>query len=393
MKGLRGQFLFIVLILLTGAALMASGYVEKGSPRKKLIKFSHKFHLQEEIGASCDACHSNVFESKKATDNNLPTMDACSNCHDVEDESNCKQCHISEEVMEPFPNPPRKISFNHKFHLENQKLECTVCHQGLDKVDYATPANLPKMETCATCHNDQKAKRTCSECHAPDFVLLPDDHQVDWRHQHALEARVSTERCQMCHTQSDCQECHQGAPLISGAKGKGRFGPYLPSLNSQKGQISQRVHDLNYRYTHGMDAKGKVADCQACHDVARFCTDCHLQENVLNGKKPVWHGGPGWGAIAGWVGTGGGRHAELAKRDMETCMACHDVEGNDPTCLLCHRDPDGVKGTDPRTHEAGFADRFGEGNGPHDDSSICFACHVNTHQPGVGFCGYCHGAK
>ena len=392
MKGQKGRVFFVALVLLFGTALLAARYNEKGQDRKKLIKFSHKFHL-EEVGAECTSCHPGAEESEKSSDNNLPTMDACGECHDVESEENCKQCHISEEVLEPFPNPPRKLIFNHKLHVEGQSLECTVCHKGLEKVEYASPANLPDMAVCADCHNNEKAPQTCAECHPADFVLLPENHQGDWRREHALVARMGDDNCVMCHTKSDCQECHQGAPLISGKSGAGRFGPDLPSLHSQKGQVSQRVHDLNYVYTHGMDAKGKVADCQACHEVTQFCTECHLNQNVLGNKKPVWHGGPGWGAIAGGVGTGGGRHAELAKRDMETCAACHDVQGNDPTCILCHRDPDGVKGTDPRTHGAGFADQFGEGNGPHQENALCFACHVNTHQAGVGFCGYCHGPK
>jgi hypothetical protein len=24
---------------------------------------------------------------------------------------------------------------------------------------------------------------------------------------------------------------------------------------------------------------------------------------------------------------------------------------------------------------------------------MCYSCHTNTEQAGVGFCGYCHGAK
>ena len=54
------------------------------------------------------------------------------------------------------------------------------------------------------------------------------------------------------------------------------------------------------------------------------------------------------------VGSGGGDHATLAKRDTERCMACHDVNGADPTCITCHFDADGIKGTNPKTHPASF---------------------------------------
>lgn len=54
------------------------------------------------------------------------------------------------------------------------------------------------------------------------------------------------------------------------------------------------------------------------------------------------------------VGSGGGDHATLAKRDIERCMSCHDVNGADPTCITCHFDADGIKGTNPKTHPVGF---------------------------------------
>ena len=54
------------------------------------------------------------------------------------------------------------------------------------------------------------------------------------------------------------------------------------------------------------------------------------------------------------VGTGGGEHATLARRDIERCISCHDVQGADPTCITCHLDSDGIKGTNPKTHPAGF---------------------------------------
>jgi hypothetical protein len=384
------RFSFGIAIFVTGWLLAGAVRYQDEQDRSKVIKFSHKFHI-EEVGAECVSCHTGAPESQKAADNNLPTMDNCAECHDVEDEENCTMCHISEEVLEPFENPPRQLYFNHAFHVEDQELACTQCHQGLDKVDLASPDNLPPMETCSRCHDGEKAFADCARCHTPDFVLLPEDHQGDWKIEHSREARFDQNRCGICHATSDCQECHQGAVLVEGKDGVGRFALGVPSSASSKAQAVQRVHDLNYVFTHPMDARGKTVDCQACHEVTQFCTECHLNQNVLSDKKPVWHGGPDWSAIAGGVGTGGGRHAELARRDMETCAACHQIEGNDPTCVLCHRDPDGIKGTDPRTHEEGFAERFGEGAGPHDPNSLCFVCHVDTGQRGVGFCGYCHG--
>ena len=64
------------------------------------------------------------------------------------------------------------------------------------------------------------------------------------------------------------------------------------------------------------------------------------------------------------------------------------------TCLTCHMDSDGIRGTDPKTHTTGFMK--GEKGTWHDDpGASCFLCHsdVNARVNGVSgqqFCGYCH---
>ena len=91
-----------------------------------------------------------------------------------------------------------------------------------------------------------------------------------------------------------------------------------------------------------------------------------------------------------------GRHASLAKRDIESCVSCHDAQGNDPTCITCHVDPDGIRGTDARTHPAGYMK--GERGPWHSNSgATCFNCHTDLNArpngtKGRGFCGYCHGS-
>jgi hypothetical protein len=152
------------------------------------------------------------------------------------------------------------------------------------------------------------------------------------------------------------------------------------------------VHSLNYRYTHGLEAKSHQADCYTCHSAREFCAECHTAGGLIdpNGVKPAWHLGAGFTTIG--VGSGGGRHAEFARRDIESCVSCHDVRGGDPVCVQCHADADGIKGTDPKTHDREFNDH---GAWHSDPGSPCYNCHTdyNAHPGGTrgrGFCGYCH---
>jgi hypothetical protein len=152
---------------------------------------------------------------------------------------------------------------------------------------------------------------------------------------------------------------------------------------------------MGYRFTHGLDAQSKSFECKTCHEPQTFCAPCHQSGgDVITGIAPQSHRQAGFTTLG--VNTGGGLHSVLAKKDIEACVSCHDVEGRDPVCLTCHFDNDGIKGTNPRTHEPGFmADEKGIW---HDtQGAVCYSCHTdNNANPngisGVGFCGYCHNS-
>ncbi|MFQ5649288.1 MAG: cytochrome C [bacterium] len=362
-----------------------------------MIKFSHKFH-QKEVETACADCHTRAEQSTLASDNLLPAKEECQGCHEVEDEEACTLCHFEdEETRQPLPAVENTLLFNHEFHVLEQKVACETCHKNLDRVDYADDHSKAQMPDCARCHNNQQATLECVNCHTNTLTLRPVDHSSDYLVTHKNLARIDQEACSVCHTRNDCAECHQGASLFMTASAPvlDTQTPMFPSLGGgTKGLLISRVHDLNFRLTHPLEAQGRSQECAVCHETQNFCQTCHEAEGVDVAGKPVWHGGPDWGALAGVVGTGGGRHAELARRDIENCAACHSTEGDDPTCLLCHTDFDGVQGTNPKTHETGFADQIGDDASLHDDdNALCYSCHTNTRQAGAGFCGYCHEAQ
>jgi hypothetical protein len=391
--------LFLILTIVVTAFL--SIYVfskDKPQNRQEVIKFSHKFH-HEEVGAACLDCHAGAAESLSADDNLLVSKEECANCHDVEDESMCTQCHYEdEETMQALQPPVREIIFNHKFHLEEQNAACEVCHKNLTQVDYSDAHSLPAMADCAGCHDNQRASLECASCHTDVLTLRPVGHTADYIVSHKNIARLDQAECAMCHIENDCSACHEGAALLTFAGGNNLDVQTPLNVSASgagtRGLILSRVHELNFRLTHPLQAQGRSTECAVCHETRSFCQDCHEAEGVDVAGKPIWHGGDDWGALAGVVGTGGGRHAQLAKRDIENCAGCHNTVGDDPSCLLCHMDADGVQGSDPKTHGSGFADKYGEGASfHHDDSAVCYACHTGTQQAGVGFCGYCHGPQ
>lgn len=362
------------------------------SRNKSIIKFSHSTH---DGMAECVDCHSAVEESSDMKGSLLPVKDDCASCHDVDDEENCETCHY-EDVNEALIPSTSDILFNHKFHISEQNMECDACHGKMFEVNYSfeNPSSQPGMDVCFSCHNNTTiASNACEQCHISTVDLIPDNHKVVGffkNHKFADESQ-----CQMCHeTETFCADCHVATTGIEETNLSNDFyTPYSPHnyVDGVKQQTITRVHDLNFRFTHGIEAKGKTNNCQTCHQTETFCAECHASEDgdfAMGGIMPLSHTKSNF--VTGL--TPGSDHAILAKRDIESCASCHDVQGADANCILCHSDPDGIKGTNPKTHAIGFMNDS-NGNWHSDAGSVCYDCHSTTNTAGVGFCGYCHGTK
>lgn len=388
-------FFFFVILGFLGISAFTSNPEDEKTPN---IKFSHSLHVEI---TDCASCHTAVAESTELKSGLLPNHDNCSVCHDVEDEKTCTTCHLNGNY-EGFEEKESKVYFNHSFHLNDQKLQCDNCHKGFAEVDYSFQAAqpFPIMENCYSCHNGQTAaSNACENCHISTVNLIPENHKAaNFSRAHKFDASALNANCVMCHDNSSCQECHVGTTMITEANNPVDFyQPYVPNnfTDGVKQQQITRVHELNYRFIHGIDSKGKTSECQTCHQIETFCGECHQSENsdfAFTGIVPSSHLKNNFTTIG--VGTGGGEHSILARRDIESCVSCHDVQGADPTCITCHTDTDGIKGTNPKTHPSGFmSDTHGDW---HDNqASVCYNCHTTASPstpPGVGFCGYCHGS-
>ncbi len=395
--------LFYIFISLISVSLF-SGYTYKteGKAKSSIIKFSHKTHVGT---VECSTCHTGVINSKTLNDKLLPEKEVCAGCHDVEDEKNCNVCHF-EDVFEPLQQKISGLYFSHVQHGAKKDDDCLVCHKGIAEVEYAeqSPASIPSMETCYSCHNiEGTASAECAACHKSTVNLIPVNHQtVDFKKNHKVLFATNTQSCVMCHTEESCDNCHSGTTSLSSPNLKTDFyTPYSPANgnSSIKKQQITLVHDLNYRYTHGIDAKSKTTECTTCHQRETFCVECHNSSGgdyALGGVVPQSHTVKGF-IMPGGYGSGGGEHSVLAKRDIERCASCHDVNGADANCIMCHTDNDGIKMTNPKTHANNFLSDI-DGDWHSDRNSLCYTCHTDPNArpsgiAGVGFCGYCHGSK
>jgi hypothetical protein len=340
-------FVFLLCALVAAVSLKPSSLAALGVPQvgsettgTSRIKFSHKFHIAE-AGVECAVCHPAVKTSAKSRDNLFPSHTECGTCHQEQIDSTCGYCHLNPATIEPRTMPTREVIFSHQKHLDMANVECKTCHVDVDSSTDVRTMHLPGMATCNTCHNDLKASNQCETCHTNFAQLLPKDHlRSDFRRFHGETTRLGAMdvSCENCHRQTFCQECHQttglknfgGRDLISDPR------PKTSPKDDARQTVLQRVHDLNYRYTHGVDARARQSECASCHDKQQFCSECHQNGgNITQAHfKPASHIVSGFVKMG--VGSGGGLHAEEARRDMESCASCHDAEGQDPVCLTCH---------------------------------------------------------
>lgn len=306
----------------------------------KLIKFSHKFHVKESM-VECTVCHYKAPSSTLSGDDLTGDHESCKTCHEEVLENNCNYCHVNPDDIRPIPNPERHLIFSHERHAA-KSIECVSCHSGLEEALYASPANMPLMELCVDCHGKKQISNDCNACHTDLLKMIPKGHlEGEFRKDHKRQARIggTDAGCSSCHEESYCQNCHAGIGLQKFGSG----GDYLPDpapriqlKDSPKESKLQQVHDMNYRYTHAADARSRRLDCNSCHEQSAFCAECHQAGGGVNQMKikPLNHSEPGFKLFT--KGSGGGSHAKLAERDIEYCASCHDVEGADPTCMMCH---------------------------------------------------------
>ena len=368
---------------------------------KNIIKFDHGFHITS-AGAQCKDCHEGATTSVSASDNLNPTMKTCATCHDVKDEKSCNTCHYDKKFSKLIP-AERNIIFSHKFHLDKGK-QCTDCHMGLEKVKYASdvPTSYPNMESCASCHDKKTATNNCEACHTNLTSLVPKTHlNSNFLNEHKVSSESGNSNCMMCHSDNFCQACHTVSKYKGENTPKNFYAPYYTKESGVRTdraalQKLSNMHTLNYQFTHGLDATQRSFECKTCHDPVEFCVSCHQNNgNLQTGFAPKSHMQTGFTTVG--VNSGGGLHATLAKKDIESCESCHSIQGGDPTCVKCHFDNSGVKGTHPRTHEKGFlSDEHGIWHNT--KGAVCYTCHTDPNArpggvSGIGFCGYCHGPK
>ena len=133
------------------------------------------------------------------------------------------------------------IAFNHRKHVRENKIECSVCHAFYETQTFS---GLPAIDTCAMCHSEAIGK---SAEEKTVVQLVRDNRPVVWHSLFGQPRHVFySHRRHVVKANLKCERCH--------------------------GDIADTVAPP------GRVVRLKMNDCIACHEargVAAECTTCH----------------------------------------------------------------------------------------------------------------------
>jgi cytochrome c553 len=144
------------------------------------------------------------------------------------------------------PAPRQPIEFDHWLHVtkegeESPQLECTFCHENVDKSSHAT---IPNITTCMGCHESIKTE-------SPEVQKLAKfaerKEQPPWKRVYWLEPEANAFYTHKPHIRAgiECTTCH-----------------------GQIGQMHRVRREVNQTMGWCMDchrSRGVSVDCYVCH--------------------------------------------------------------------------------------------------------------------------------
>jgi hypothetical protein len=133
------------------------------------IEFPHETHT-EDIGVTCDYCHSGVATGPVA---GIPSTNVCMGCHnDVATDT--PRIQMLTEFAKRGEDVPWErvygfyeeahVRFNHAPHVRAE-VDCAACHGDLTTMTVAQRVVEHTMGFCIDCHRQKQASNDCMVCH------------------------------------------------------------------------------------------------------------------------------------------------------------------------------------------------------------------------------------
>ena len=264
------------------------------------------------------------------------------------------------------PSEVARSPFPHAVHVEDQGMDCALCHESAESDD---AAGMPTLDACVLCHEfldeAKPEERRLSTLYAGVEGVIPGRGV-------ALADEVIFSHASHAAAGLDCAECHGELAELDHRPIARDMASCVTCHDSRSvdGQCSvchQEIgvdtqpasHDLGWSWRHGKaflaHPTSAANDCSLCHQESS-CQECHDRQ------APRDH-------TSLWRRFG---HGVALGQDRERCATCHTSS----QCEACH------EVARPRSHRAGFAGpRHGhcvQCHLPLDGQQSCATCHRST---------------
>jgi predicted CXXCH cytochrome family protein len=265
--------------------------------------------------------------------------------------------------------PPQKLTlrFNHKFHVQTQKLKCESCHKAALSSQSSKDVLTPKPTLCDGCHGTD---------HSDTSKVQPGDEPS-----------------------GQCAFCHVGYEPADGNR-VARF--QIPRPNMLFDHKKHLARNINCQQCHGevqelelatRDQLPRMRGCFGCHqhpdaaargDAKSACETCHIRGGATEGGrlKTVFASGtmnpPRWMHNAEHAPDFIQRHKFVAANDSQFCGNCH----KDDFCVGCHDGRVRPRSVHPNDYlnmhptEARLATQ--RCTSCHREQSFCLNCHMRV---------------
>lgn len=168
----RGTLIFLGIILLIGAGVVALGAVTGGTGVEQPIPFPHDVHAGTNQ-IPCMYCHSSADRS---VDAGIPSMEVCAGCHlpggvplVAADSPGVQTLTAYWNANERVPwvrihDIPDHAHFPHHVHV-NAEVQCQECHGEVEAMAEIEQQQDLYMGWCLECHRERQVRTDCFVCH------------------------------------------------------------------------------------------------------------------------------------------------------------------------------------------------------------------------------------
>jgi menaquinone reductase, multiheme cytochrome c subunit len=133
------------------------------------------------------------------------------------------------------------VAFNHRKHVRENKIECSVCHAFYETQTFS---GLPALDTCATCHTEAIGKSAEEQ---KVVKLVRDNQPLVWNSLFRQPPHIFySHRRHVVKANLKCERCH---------------GDIADTVAPPARVVKLRMNDCIACH----EARGVAADCTTCH--------------------------------------------------------------------------------------------------------------------------------